>query len=84
MEEHNLSAAQSFGSDMNKNISSMQALLKKLQTDTLELKEKANGQIGKYWDISFLYPLAAKNDLVSTITRVMIAAFYIRDSSQLQ
>ncbi|KAK3791067.1 hypothetical protein RRG08_010471 [Elysia crispata] len=45
VEEHNLSAAQSFGSDMNKNISSMQALLKKLQTDTLELKEKANGQI---------------------------------------
>ncbi|RUS86464.1 hypothetical protein EGW08_005779 [Elysia chlorotica] len=45
VEEHNLSAAQSFGVDMNEQISSMKAYLKKLQLDTLQLKEEANDKI---------------------------------------
>ena len=48
VEEHNLGAAQAFGNSMNKQISSMQTFLKKLQTDTLQLKDKTNSEIGEY------------------------------------
>ncbi|GFO42049.1 kinesin-like protein, partial [Plakobranchus ocellatus] len=45
VEEHNLSAAQTFGNTMNQQVSSMQEFLKKLQAETSQLKDRANSQI---------------------------------------